>query len=487
MESEDDMTQKNAKTPLQRVLDFVTEGVWDIEIGSLSRLHRFGVKTVRVVHLVVRGFVEDQCPLHAASLTFSTLMSIVPVLAVSLALASGFGAGNNFEVWCRAKAHEALIESGSGTNATVGVMAPSAATGSGAIEGDVPGAELSRRMDKMLEQIFDSVRNVSFAKLGGVGLLILVWSVVQVLGRVESSFNMVWGVAVGRPIHRKVLDYLSVLILVPILAIAASSLPAASAISKFLDPSISAHLTGILGSVRMQGVIVVGIATLAFAFMIMFMPYTRVKMYAGLGGGFVAAILFIVWMQLCIAVQIGVGRYSSIYGTFAAVPIVLFWVYVSWQIILLGAEVAFALQNVSTYRMEMQAHSASTRARFVLALSVIRGAARAMLENEPAFEVAAFAKEKAVSVRLINHVLKELIDAGLLAELSERPGYFVLLKSPDSIKVRDVFNIVFGSGTDMGNLGLSAGGTVGDMLHKTDAGLDAALAGFSAKNLAAQA
>lgn len=481
-----------AKTPLYRAWQFLVDGVWDIEMNSISRLRRLGVKAVRVVHLVVKGFIDNQCPLHASSLTFSTLMSVVPVLAVSLALARGFGAGENFEAWCRSKAHEVLMEKAGATNvlSEAGAQSPGATaskgSGAAASSGKVPDKELASRMDNLIEQVFSSVRNVSFAKLGGIGLLILLWSVVQVLGQVESSFNKVWGVTAGRPIHRKVLDYLSVLIIVPILAVAASSLPALSAISRYLNPSVAGGMTNVLNSVWMQGLIVVVMATLAFAFMIMFMPNTRVKMLAGLGGGFIAAVLFIGWMELCIAVQIGVAKYSSIYGTFAAVPIVLFWVYVSWQIILLGAEVAFALQNVSTYRMEMQAHASSARSRFVLALSVIKIAARAMLENEPVFEAAAYAREKGVPVRLVNRVIRDLVDAGLLAELSERPGFFVLLKSPDSVTVKDLFNIAFGSGGSLEASALNLGGTIGEVIRKTDTGLDAALAGCNVRSLAAK-
>lgn len=489
------------RTPLRRAMHFLGDGVWDVEMSSFTGLRRMGIKAVRVVHLVVKGFVEDQCPLHASSLTFSTLMSIVPVLAVSLALARGLGAGDNFEVWCREKARVVLIEKASVPVDAIAIHAksPDAAVTNGgavvAVPDKVPAEELASRMDNLIEQLFGSVRNVSFAKLGGVGLLILVWSVVQVLGRVESSFNKVWGVTTGRPLFRKILDYLSVLIIVPILAVAASSLPALTVISKFLDHSVGmdpaigtpfATVVDMVVSVKMKGVIVVGMATLAFAFMIMFMPNTKVKLKAGLGGGLVAALLFIVWMELCIAVQIGVAKYSSIYGTFAAVPIVLFWVYVSWQIILLGAEVAFALQNVSTYRMEMQAHSSSARSRFVVAMSVMKVAAKALLGNDPVFEAGAFAKENRVPVRLVNQVLRELTDAGLLAELSARPGFFVLLKSPDSIMVRDLFNVAFGSEGGLKESGLDLGGTVGDIMHKADVGLDAALAGLSTRSLAAK-
>jgi len=475
----------------RRISNFVSDGVWDIELSSLSKIRRFGVKVVRVLYLVVKGFIDDQCPLHASALTFSTLMSIVPVLAVSLALARGFGAGDQAEDQIKAFVREKLgIQA---VTNVVGSAAISTGQGSGAVGNAAIAAspvsvdDFSQRIDGMIAQVFDSVRNVSFATLGGVGLAILLWSVIQVLGSVEASFNKVWGVTSGRPIHRRFLDYLSVLIIVPVLAVAASSLPVAKVVLKFVDPQVAEQMMGIVGSGRLEAILVVTMTTLAFAFLIMFVPHTKVLVRAGLGGGFVTAILFIVWMKICIAIQIGVANSSKIYGSFAVVPIILFWVYVSWEIVLLGAEVAFALQNCTTYRMEMNANTASAKSRFMLALSVIRETSRAMLLNTPVFDSSVYAREKAVPVRLLNEVLRELDSAGMLAELSEQPGCYVLLKSPDSIAVKDVFDAVFQSGADPQHLGLNLGGSVGEILTITEAGVEKVLDKLTARTLATKA
>jgi len=278
-----------------------------------------------------------------------------------------------------------------------------------------------------------------------------------------------------------------VLIIVPVLAVAASSLPVAKVVLKFVDPQVAEQMMGIVGSGRLEAILVVTMTTLAFAFLIMFVPHTKVLVRAGLGGGFVTAILFIVWMKICIAIQIGVANSSKIYGSFAVVPIILFWVYVSWEIVLLGAEVAFALQNCTTYRMEMNANTASAKSRFMLALSVIRETSRAMLLNTPVFDSSVYAREKAVPVRLLNEVLRELDSAGMLAELSEQPGCYVLLKSPDSIAVKDVFDAVFQSGADPQHLGLNLGGSVGEILTITEAGVEKVLDKLTARTLATKA
>ena len=170
-----------------------------------------GIKLIRVLHMIIRGFWQDQCSLHAASLTFSTLMSIVPVLAVSLALARGFGAGDQAESQIRKFIRDKMGATAPSTNVALSVAAPAASAKAAAyVETNALGAAtdateggneaLSERVDMMLGHVFDSVRNINFAKLGGIGLAILIFSVVQVLGRVEYSFNRIWG---GRwPRHR---------------------------------------------------------------------------------------------------------------------------------------------------------------------------------------------------------------------------------------------------------------------------------------------
>ena len=239
-----------------------------------------------------------------------------------------------------------------------------------------------------------------------------------------------------------------------------------------------------LGSGTLKVFTVMVSASLAFALMIMFMPNTRVRLVPGLTGGVVTALLFIGWLRLCAWLQVGVARQGRIYGSFAVVPIVLAWVYVSWQIVLFGAEVAFALQNCATYRMERGAHRASAQSRVTLALAVILEAARHMLGQGAAFEVAAFARSRTVPVRFLNDIVDELTRAGLLAELGGREGAYVLLRSPDGLRVEEVIDAIYQSGVPPDELGLDAvDPLVGRLLAEVKGGLGAALAGRCVRDL----
>ena len=455
MATDRDKVQRRRR--LRRVWQFVSEDAWDIELTSLSKLKCFGVKSLRVIHLVVKGFKEDECPLHASALTFNSLLAVVPILALSLALARVFGGAELAETRTREVVEQ--FTSKFGTEIVVSNAVP-VATPAKVIEavsgtGAVPSPEeFAVQLNGMLDAGFAHVQNINFAELGGLGFILLIWMVVAVLGRVEASFNRVWGVSVERPMLRKFTDYLFMVIILPFLITMATAMPIAEMVAKCVNPEVADRINALLGSGYLKTAIVL-IATLAtFSVIIKFMPNTKVRIRPALVGGIVAGLLFIAWLWTCASFQMAVGKYSKLYGSFAIVPIVLFWVYVSWEILLFGAEVAFAVQNCTTYRMEQGARRANMPARITLALSIVVEAGRAMLEKTGGLNVADYARDRIVPVRFINDVADELVQEGFLASLAGEEGCFVLLGAPDSFRVKDIVDAVVGSGVKPEALGL---------------------------------
>jgi membrane protein len=199
------------------------------------------------------------------------------------------------------------------------------------------------------------------------------------------------------------------------------------------------------------------------------MPNTKVRWLPGFTGGTIAALLFIGWLWLCAALQIGVAGYGKIYGSFAVVPILIAWLFVSWEIVFLGAEVAFAVQNCTTYQMEQSARGASMEARTLLALSVLVETARALGGKARNFETAAYARERRVPVRFLNEVVEELVQGGWLGRLAGDEGRFVLLKAPEALTVQEVVAGVMQSGVRPEDVGL----------NKADTAVQEAVAGLS--------
>lgn len=487
------MTTKNK---VQRTIQFLQEDVWDLELSSMSFLRRFGIKAIRVIHLVIRGFRDDQCSLHASALTFSTLMSIVPVLAVSLALARGLGAGDsvvleikkNVYEWTeqfsaaerqeearQESARQAMEEQGSRRKARSAANAGQVTLVQTEEDKKVDervSSQLSGQINGAVDQLFSYVDKINFAALGGVGLAFLLWSVVSVLGSVESSFNKVWAVKTSRPIHRKFFDYMGVLIVLPILAVAASSMSVADIITGYLNEETAAIVRELIGEGGMKNIVALVGATLTFSFLIMFMPNTKVEWKAGIVGGFVTAILFVVWLWICAKLQVGAVKYLQIYASFAVLPIMLYWVFVSWEILLFGAEVAFGVQNCTTYRMETRSRGANVKARIALALAISDEIARAMAGKGDAFQVAEYAKRNKIPVRLLNETVDELVRAGMLGKLAGPVGGYTLLRSPDTLSVKDVIDVIMTTGVSGSEVGLKTlGPAIDSVMAKADAGL----------------
>ena len=310
----------------------------------------------------------------------------------------------------------------------------------------------------------------------------LIWSVVGTLGKVEDSFNQVWGVEQPRPLLRKVADYLFVIMILPFLITAVSSVPVANMVANIMDKTVggavSAQFKAVVGSGLLKAGITLTVGTLTFAFLLGFMPNTRVKAGPALAGGLVTLVLFWGWLKLCAMLQVGIAKYSALYGGFAVLPILLMWVYTSWQIVLLGAEIAFAAQNRDTYMLEQNASEASQRARLLLALALCAAMARqARAAGGGPFDAEAFAHAQGVPRRFLNDVLDCLKRHGLLAEVADRPGAYLLCRCGSSVTGAEVVRTLLDDGEKPEALGLGGlGASVLALNGKFDQAVEAALA-----------
>ena len=495
---------------LRRVRKFVAEDVWDVELPGLPRARRWLVRTLRMFQLIARGFRHDECVLHASSLTFVTLLSFIPVLAIALSMARAFGdvdgvreriktglrdwaetGSPKFQVqspmsevpdsagaYLRAARESEVpspesevrnIESeiadsdnsplappsipaetphetsDSGLQTSDSRPAPALAL----VDDDERAAMMGRqaeeatghevtieRIETMIDNLFERIERLNFGALGGIGVAFLLWTVISVIGQVESAFNRVWGVVEQRPLYRKFTDYLSVVVVVPLLLTAASTIPATSMISRLASAggmqaavSVSTRLMRSLGALSLL--------TLSLTFALRFIPNTKVRLGAAFGGGVVAAIGLAVWLRICLTFQIGLAKYNTFFGSFAVVPILLFWVYVSWIILLFGAEFSFAIQNADTYRMESSSSGASARTRLLLSLDLLAAAGRSVRHGDGLLRLADWTAAHHVSVRLVNDILHGLVRQGLLIETATGTGVFAARFDPGAFTAAD--------------------------------------------------
>ncbi|MBN1587592.1 MAG: YihY/virulence factor BrkB family protein [Candidatus Omnitrophica bacterium] len=373
---------------MKKILDFLTVDIWRLRIRTLPRSQSLWVRPLRISLLAFRGFAEDKCQLRASALTFYSLLSVVPVLAMAFGIAKGFG-------------FESLLES--------------------VIRANLQGQE--EVVNWLIDFSNAFLANTKGGVIAGFGIALLFWAVIKVLGNIEKSFNAIWGIMEDRPFSRKLTDYLSIMLICPILFILSSS------VTVFLTSQIQmiAEKLALLGPVSkliLLSIHVVPYLALwfLFTFTYMFMPNTKVSFRAAFFGGIIAGTLyqFVQWGY--IHFQVGVAKYNAIYGSFAALPLFLIWLQISWLVVLLGAEISFALENEETYEFEQDCSSASKRLKKLLSLRIMELCAKTFDCGEPALGTHDFSQSMGVPIRLIREVLHELVQAGLLTELKEEKG-----------------------------------------------------------------
>ena len=427
---------------IERVKRFVAEELWQLDLQAAGSLHRFVLRQVRMGIMVVRGFLDDRCMLRASALTYTTMLAIVPILAVAFSVLKGLGVQNELR--------EQLID-----NFTKVVQVSEAADGEAAPEGGGDTSEADKRLAggaaNIVDQFIGSVENVSAARLGTIGAVLLVFSVVSVLGNIEKSLNAIWGVKKPRTLLRRFSDYLSAVIAGPLFLTLASAINASlqsnTIVTKVLKYDIAKLALGHLAPFVLLWV--------AFTLLYMFMPNTRVRFGSALAGGVIAGTLWQVVQWAYIEFQVGVSKYNAIYGGFAQLPMFLVWLYISWAIALLGAEIAFARQNLSTYSLERRALNASVQFREALALRIAATAARAFAHGDKPWTAERMSIEWGMPIRLINDVVYQLEAKGILCQSTGDPVAYMPGRALETIRAADVIKAlwVYGdSAPDMSRL-----------------------------------
>ena len=442
---------------------FLTADVWDAELVALSGLRRRAVSAVRILLMVARGFKQNECGIRAASLTFISLLSFVPVLALALSVVRMVSYDDslreNSKEFVRSILADTIPESSNGhDNGFYSDETFSDETDNG--DGGILSDDISdegitiAKIEKLIDTGFDKVDKIDFGTLGGIGLVLFVWAVIGVLGSIELAFNKVWGVLENRTLARKFTDYLSVLIICPLLLAAASSLPALALANRTIDAA-DAALPSFIGFPVVKATWVLFLLTLAFTFMLRFTPNTKVRLVPGLAGGFVTAVGFAAWLKLCLALQIGVVKYSTFFGGFSMLPIILSWVFVSWEIILFGAEFSYAVQNVNAYPREQGWRLASWKSKLLLAAALLREGVAKVENGDGILRLREFNATRRISARLVREVAHELDKAGYLAAVAEDSESYAFRRDPSEITLGDVASHLLDAGVGPAALGVS--------------------------------
>ncbi|HAR95274.1 MAG TPA: hypothetical protein DCR97_04840 [Deltaproteobacteria bacterium] len=392
--------------------------MWSVRLERSHPATRVLVRTLRVFALAVQGFLKNGCTKSAAYLTYYSLLNIVPLFAVAFAISKGFGL-------------EILIEN------RIIELARNANWQAAGTE------QLLRFSQSLLQETKGGV-------IAGVGVILLFCTVILILGKVEKTLNTTWNVRKARTLARKIGDYLTLMMLAPILFITSSSITVFVA-SKLDDLIADYSILGPFSTAILLLMRVFSYLSIWLLLMVLYtlMPNTRVKPRAAFVGGVAGGTAFLIVQWAYIKFQIGISSYGAIYGSFAALPLLLVWLQWSWMIVLFGAEIAHAYEHHETYGFHPDYSKIGSAERRALVVRIFHSMVKAFSGAERALTALQISRRLEIPLNLVQQLISELIDAGLVVKVDksgDRHPVFQPARSPEDMTIKDVLDIYEGSG-----------------------------------------
>lgn len=397
---------------LKHLKVYLRQLLWGEALSALSPWRARLVHLLRLLYAVGRDLAEGQLTLRAMSLVYTTLLSLVPLLALSFSVLKAFGVHNQIRP------------------ALLAFLAPLGAEGV-----------------EITGQIIGFVDNVRVGVLGAIGLGLLLYTVTALLQKIELAFNYVWRVKNLRPFTQRFSQYLSVLTVGPVLVFAALGITAALMGSSLVQALLAIEPFGML----IEGVVLVLpylLVIAAFAVLYMLIPNTRVHFGAALLGAIVAGVL---WQSLGWGFAAFVStstQYTAIYAGFAIVIVSMIWLYLSWLIVLVGASIAFYTQYPGQLASRQREAVLSNRVKEKLTLLTMALIGRHFLSQQPAWTLEGLASQLNVPLASLDTMLVTLTRRGLLTETADDPPRFLPARALETVTVRELLEAVRSSGEE---------------------------------------
>lgn len=431
---------------IQRLIELI----WNDELSALSWWKALALRGVRTLWLVGRELIEGQLSMRAMSLVYTTLLSLIPLLAVSFSVLKAFGVHNQIEP------------------ALQNFLTP-----------------LGARGGEISDTIIGFVDNVQVGVLGSVGLGLLFYTVVSLLQKIERAFNYAWQVSQHRPFVERFSDYLSVLLVGPVLVFSALG-----ATASLMSTGLVLELTTvpILGwMIETAGRLIPYVFIIAaFTFVYFFVPNTRVRFGPALVGALVAGVL---WQTIgwgFAAFVVNSTKYAAIYSGFAILILFMIWLYLAWLILLVGASIAFYQQHPEYLRLSAGGtNHVGNRQRERLGLMAMCLIAKRHFDGMPAPSADLLASELQMPMAPLAESLELLLDKGLIIAVGSSPETYLPGRAPERIEVQTVLEVLRRSDEKPDPLahGPSPAESVAGILATLEQGSARALSGLTVRDL----
>jgi len=394
-----------ARAVAERIIHFFTVGIWSLNKEELPKPHAALLTPLRVIAMTIKGYIHDNCALRASALTFYSFLSIVPVVAMAFGIAKGFGLEQRLE----SQLHQRFVG-----------------------------------QEEVISKVIDFARslleNTKGGLIAGIGVILLFWSAIKVLNHIENTLNHIWKVR-ARSAVRKFTDYLSIMMISPLLVVVSSS------VNVYITTQITA-MTGKLALLQAASPVIFlllkllpyGLIWLLFILIYMVMPNTQVRIPAAFIAGVIGGSIFQIVQGIYISAQVLVSKYNAIYGSFAALPLFLIWLQLSWMIVLLGAEIAYAYQNVSHFGMAADLRNTSIDFRRRYALHILRLIIRRFQEGERPLTTEQIGQTLKLPYLIADQLIDHLRGSGLVSAVEGGKNNEPLSYQP----ARDINTITIG-------------------------------------------
>lgn len=364
------MTEK-----LRQLIHFLTRSLWRVTVDDVSRSRYKSYNLLKITIQTIKCFIKDRVWIRAAALSYTTLFSIIPILALLFAIAKGFGFSNLME---------RLLRGGLVENSTV---------------------------DMVMTFIDNYLKYAQSGVFIGIGIAMLLWAIINLADSVESNMNAIWDVKKQRSYFRKLTDYMALFVIFPIIIILYAGISIFMTtiyqqLAEYFLISSFVHICIKLAPYILSGLIMTGL--------FIFIPNTKVKFLNAFIPGMITGIVFQAFLYIYIQIQMSVSSYNAIYGSFAIIPMFMLWADISWSIILFGVEMSYVSQNIEQYNFGDEVDNVSRRYHDFMCVVIMSLICKRFAQGNKPYTSNELSDDGQIPIRLTNRLLDELEEVGLI-------------------------------------------------------------------------
>lgn len=404
------------KSKIERLISFITLDIWQLSDERGKWFNRL-INEIKIFIVTFKNYGNHQISVRSAALTYYTITSLVPIIAMVLGVAKGFGIDDKIISYLK-----------------------------------ISFVEYESVFDQIATFANSFLANSKVGIFAGVSVVVLIWSVIMVFSSIEDAFNHLWEVKKSRAISRRVSDYIAIIIVVPVLYTIYVGVTdhINSEFVKYLSNSSFLLWIYKVGFTLLSYAIV----WLIFASIYIILPNTKVKFSAAFHAGVVAGSAYIAFKYAYLFFQTSVSNYSVIYGSFAAIPLMLIWISICWQIVLFGAELSFVYQNIARYEYEREAKDFSFNLKRKLLILISNTLASNFIKHLPPLSAEEMARSLNLPVAAVRETVYTLLKANVIYSVDEqsysknsKTSYYTMAVDVSTLSVGMLLDLVESNGT----------------------------------------